>query len=51
MNLSKIKNNHVAAIRFSTVAGICDALDCMPGDILEYIPGDDETESLLSSSR
>ena len=35
-NLSKIKNNHVTAIRFSTLAAICDALDCVPGDILEY---------------
>lgn len=50
MNLSKIKNNHVTAIQFSTLASICDALDCTPGDVLEYIPEDDETESPLSSS-
>lgn len=36
VNLSKIKNNKVTAIRFSTLAGICEALDCTPGDILEY---------------
>lgn len=36
VNLSKIKNNKVSAIRFSTLAAICEALDCMPGDILEY---------------
>ena len=36
VNLSKIKNNRVTAIRFSTLAAICDALDCQPGDILEY---------------
>ena len=38
VNLSKIKNNHVNAIRFSTLAAICDVLDCQPGDILEYAP-------------
>ncbi len=36
VNLSKIKNNHVTAIRFSTLAAICEALDCGVGDILEY---------------
>lgn len=35
-NLSKIKNNHVTAIRFNTLAAICDALECEPGDILKY---------------
>ena len=36
VNLSKIKNNKVTALRFSTLAGICEALDCTPGDILKY---------------
>lgn len=36
VNLSKIKNNKVNAIRFSTLEGICEALDCEPGDILKY---------------
>ena len=36
VNLSKIKNNKVTAIRFSTLAAICEALDCTVGDILEY---------------
>lgn len=36
VNLSKIKNNRVTAIRFSTLAAICDALQCDAGDILEY---------------
>lgn len=35
VNLSKIKNNKVNAIRFSTLEGICDALQCEPGDILK----------------
>ena len=36
VNLSKIKNNKVTAIRFSTLAAICEALNSDAGDILEY---------------
>ena len=36
VNLSKLKNGHVRAIRFSTLEAICKVLDCQPGDILEY---------------
>jgi len=36
VNLSKIKNNKVTAVRFSTLAAICEALECQVGDILEY---------------
>lgn len=36
VNLSKIKNNKVTAIRFSTLAAICDVLDCQAGEILEF---------------
>ena len=36
VNLSKIKNNKVTAIRFSTLAAICEVLECDVGDILEY---------------
>ena len=36
VNLSKIKNNKVTAIRFSTLAAICDVLKCDAGDILEF---------------
>ena len=42
-NLSILKNNKAKAVRFSTLEAICKALDCQPGDILEYVP-DDETE-------
>ena len=35
-NLSILKNNKAKAVRFSTLAAICKALDCQPGDILEY---------------
>lgn len=38
VNLSKIKNNHVTALRFSTLAAICEALNCQPGDLLSYLP-------------
>lgn len=37
-NLSILKNNKAKAIRFSTLEAICRALDCQPGDILEYNP-------------
>ena len=41
-NLSILKNNKARAIRFSTLEAICKALDCQPGDILEYVPGEGE---------
>ncbi len=44
VNLSKIKNNKVNAIRFSTLAGICQALECDPGDILKYDPNGEQEE-------
>ena len=37
-NLSILKNNKARAIRFSTLEVICAALDCQPGDILEFVP-------------
>ena len=37
-NLSILKNNKAKAVRFSTLAAICKALDCQPGDILEFVP-------------
>lgn len=35
-NLSILKNNKAKAIRFSTLEAICKALDCQPGDIIQY---------------
>ena len=35
-NVSLIKNGKVKAIKFATLEKICEALDCQPGDILEY---------------
>ena len=43
-NLSILKNNRARAIRFSTLDAICQALDCQPGDILEYVPDGDGAE-------
>ena len=36
VNLSKMKTNKISAVRFSTLAAICEELDCQPGDILKY---------------
>lgn len=41
VNLSKLKNGKVTAIRFSTLEALCRVLDCQPGDIIEY---EDESE-------
>ena len=37
-NLSILKTGKAKAMRFSTLEAICEALDCQPGDILEYMP-------------
>ena len=44
VNLSNFKTGKIKAVRFSTLCGICEALGCQPGDLLEYDPtaeGDD----------
>ena len=43
-NLSVLKTNKARAIRFSTLESICKAMDCTPGQLLEYIPDEPETE-------
>lgn len=40
-NLSILKNNKAKAVRFTTLDALCKALDCQPGDILEYIPDEE----------
>ena len=40
-NLSILKNNKAKAVRFTTLDAICKALDCQPGDILEYVKEDE----------
>ncbi|MDQ2814319.1 MAG: helix-turn-helix transcriptional regulator [Actinomycetota bacterium] len=39
VNLSILKNGRARAIRFSTLARLCEALDCQPGELLSYQPG------------
>lgn len=46
VNMSRIKTGKVSAVRFSTLDAICRALDCQPGDVLEYMP-DDEAYNLF----
>ena len=41
-NLSILKNNKAQAVRLQTLDAICKALDCQPGDILEYVPDAEE---------
>ncbi len=43
-NLSILKTGKAKAVRFSTLEAICKVLNCQPGDILEFIPGDDSPE-------
>ena len=41
-NISILKNGHARAIRMETLNSICRALDCQPGDLLEYVPDREE---------
>ncbi|MBQ9816963.1 MAG: helix-turn-helix transcriptional regulator [Proteobacteria bacterium] len=45
-NLSILKNQKAKAIRFSTLNKICKILECQPGDILEFVPRDDDDDSM-----
>jgi putative transcriptional regulator len=40
-NLSNLKTGKARAIRFTTLEAICEALDCQPGDLIEYRPSED----------
>jgi len=40
-NLSVLKTNKAKAVRFTTLEAICKALDCQPGDLLEYVGEED----------
>ena len=48
-NLSVLKNSRAKAIRFSTLEAICEALDCQPGDILEYLPDEESSKTARRS--
>lgn len=43
-NLSILKTNKARAIRFTTLDALCRALDCQPGELLEFVPGEMEQE-------
>ena len=43
-NLSILKNGKAKAVRLETLNAICKALDCQPGDILEYVPDEEGDE-------
>ncbi len=43
-NLSVLKTGKAKAIRFSTLEALCRALDCQPGDILDYLPEKGKTD-------
>ena len=49
VNLSRIKTGKILAIRFSTLAPICEVLECQPGDIMKYVP--DEEYARLQDAR
>lgn len=49
VNLSILKTGKARAIRFSTLDAICSALNCQPGDILEFLPDTPEGEQVAAS--
>jgi putative transcriptional regulator len=45
-NLSNLKTGKARAVRFSTLEAICEALECQPGDLLEFVPDADAAASV-----
>ena len=43
-NMSILKTGKAKAVKISTLAKLCEALNCQPGDLLEYVPGQKEQE-------
>ncbi len=41
-NVAVLKNGRAKAVRFSTLEALCRALDCQPGDILEFVPDENQ---------
>jgi putative transcriptional regulator len=50
-NLSLLKSGHVRGVRFSTLEAICKALECQPGDLLEYVPDEKQLKSRNEAKR
>lgn len=44
-NLSLLKSGRVRGVRFETLSRICEYLDCQPGDLLAYEPGEDSGDA------
>ena len=51
VNLSILKNGRARAIRFSTLARLCQALDCQPGELLSYQPGQSAADGRRATGR
>lgn len=49
-NLSVLKTNKARAIRFSTLDGLCKELNCQPGDLLEWVPSEQDEDFPAVSS-
>lgn len=50
-NLAVLKNGRAKAVRFSTLAALCEVLECQPGDLLRYEPDPSEQPSLPGTSQ
>jgi putative transcriptional regulator len=50
-NLSILKTGKARAIRFSTLEAICAALDCQPGDLLEFRRDDEDDEAAITGAK
>jgi putative transcriptional regulator len=50
-NVSVLKNGRARAVRFSTLNAICEVLGCQPGDVLRWVPDDDESGTTPSGTR
>jgi putative transcriptional regulator len=50
-NLAVLKNGHAKAVRFSTLAALCEVFDCQPGDLLRWEPEQPEADDEASAER
>jgi putative transcriptional regulator len=50
-NLSLLKSGHVRGVRFSTLDAICKALNCQPGELLEYAPDEKQVKLKREAQR
>ena len=50
-NLAVLKNGRAKAVRFTTLAALCDVLECQPGDLLRWVPDPAEDAQSLQAER